>query len=152
MALTATQRPPGRDQSRSQQIRHTHSSFHTLCLPPSGRTTPCLCMYWGWDHFHISQTSKADFLILLEGVNSYYTLTDVIYCEAMRHKFPLLLAKCFKGKVIALGDFGKGAYRNSPTDINRWHKCTWLRDLKDTSSSYLLQVGIRAQYTVDYET
>lgn len=30
MALTTTQRPTGRDQSRSQQIRHTQQLSHTL--------------------------------------------------------------------------------------------------------------------------
>lgn len=30
MALTTAQRPPGRDQSRSQQIRHTQQLSHTL--------------------------------------------------------------------------------------------------------------------------
>lgn len=73
MALTITQRPAGRDHSRSD----THSSFHTLGSAPPGSVTPCLCRTWARDHFHITQTRLSHSSI--KDVNSHYLSTITIY-------------------------------------------------------------------------
>lgn len=136
MVLTATQRPPGRDQSRSQKIRRTQQLSHTqlsavrqhdgqsLHEPRPRSFSRQSNQYSGLCHSSEARTlivHRQTLLTLSSGaINQLFHLPSVIKVE----EFVLMTE-------------GKGAHRNSRIDISRYD-CTWLEDLKDSTTSITL--------------
>ena len=130
MALTTAQRPPGRDQSRSQQIRHTQQLSHTRFFFPTV-WRPDSAWTEGRDPFHVSQTGKADFLVWSREVWAVVRPRASGIC-------PFIVLTSLTSAANVFGKKGADIRRNSHIDTSRSY-CT--RRLKELSSCHTRLYG-----------